>query len=274
MWIVFSPPYYGYYYYEYQIVTVYPTLAIVGLIFMPSLFRESSFLQQANTAQRPEKRATILATRTARSRVSSSIALAIGVVTFFVPTTLVAYPSYYSSSTTLMSVVAFFSSTQNSYMPLEWFQASWSIIPPSTIVFMIALSAVRILFAKRIMLYYRGFGGAQRVLATGVAGEALTNSVVLVPFLLSGMTAGYLIMPLPFLLVVGVPLILLRDHLTSEEMMVPSTTEISRDEVWPLAFQEEGVTRFADLNVRPVSVKVPIAYIILSRIRDLRHHQE
>ncbi len=68
-----------------DVAGIYPTIALLGLILIPLLFRESSFLARERAEHQQEKESAILSTRVASFWVSNGIALVIALVTFFVP---------------------------------------------------------------------------------------------------------------------------------------------------------------------------------------------
>ncbi len=84
-------------------------------------------------------------------------------------------------------------------------------------------SSVRVLFAQRLIRYYRGFGQTRRVLAIGVIGEVLANSPyiyqVYTIILLYGRYWGSLVLPVPLFFILGLLFMKFRGSLTTREVV-------------------------------------------------------
>ncbi|RDE14356.1 MAG: hypothetical protein C4K47_04195 [Candidatus Thorarchaeota archaeon] len=259
-----------------DIASAYPTLPLVVLILIPLFLRESSFLLHATKEQSPTQKPFARPTRIASSRVAKTIGLVLGVVVFIAPTTLLAYSDGYSSTSNFVSTIGMVSLYQFKYA-LEpaylYYSQIYYTYPITSFALMLMLSSIRIVFARKLILYYRGIGSAYRTLVIGVIGELLANSPYIYLYLFwSNFMVGPLALPLPFLLILGVLLVKLRDRLTSRELISKPRQEVRETGVWPLTLEEEGIIPTSAQTVKQTSVKVPLMYVVLSRIRTIRKY--
>lgn len=252
-------------YYRFLLVANgYPAYALVGLVFIPFLCRESSFLLPVKPEPGQETGTVFQSSFMASRRAALSLGLVLGVATFSAPMIMVIAHSWYFSSLALVSTTASLGTSLYSvdfYSSAYAYYSVWSIPAFAAIL---ALSSLRIIFARKLLLYCRGIGRRRRVLAIGVVGEALAISPYVIVFLFA--YAYYLVFPLPFLPVIGSILMKLRGPVAPRAVTGEIWTS-SGDSVWPLTFEEEQVVFSARQRSREDPVKVPFAYVLLSRIR-------
>ncbi len=271
------------YYVFAEVANAYAVYALVALVFVPFFLRESSFLLPISTELGVTKVSTIQPGRTASARVAYSIGLLVAIVTLITPTLVASVGNQYVRQTVFSGVTIslqfmVYTSIGEAGSPL-YSQTYYMVSTLFPFGALLVLSLLRVVFARNLMRYYRGIGRVGRLLATGAIGEAMLFS----PYILA---SGYYmtVLPLPLLPVLGLVLVRLRGSLTS--MRAPSYLEklreslismhaVSYPDVWPLTFEEEGVTRQSEQNLKRASVKVPVTYVVISRMRGhLRHTQE
>jgi len=263
----------NYYYFSY-IVYGYPTVALVGLVLIPAFVRESSFLLPLDTEARENSVPAPLSNRMASIRFARTLGLVIGVVTFIVPSAAIVYTSNYSYQATFVNVIGYLGISMNyGYVGASAISIYYYVYGVTALLLTLAISSVRIVFARKLVLYLRGIGGVRRLVAIGFIGESLAFFIYVFPTLFLSMYSpqpqSY---PLPFLLVLGLVMIRLRDSLTSVAVKSEVVVQpLSRDvNVWPLSFEEEGAAIGTAPSQRPQYVRVPVAYVIVSRLRRRR----
>jgi hypothetical protein len=143
----------------------------------------------------------------------------------------------------------------------------------TAVLLTLAVSSVRIVFARKLILYLRGIGGVRRLVAIGFIGESLAFCIYAFPTLfLSPYSPQPQYYPLPFLLVLGLVLVRFRNSVTSvavksEVGVQPLPRDVG---VWPLTLEEEGVVIGTAPSQRPQYVRVPVVYVVVSRLRRRR----
>lgn len=271
LWPAFIPMSFVEYYFFAEVANAYPVYALVALVLVPFFLRESSFLLPISMEAGVNEVSKIQPGRTASARVAYSIGLLVAIVTLIVPTLVAFGGSQYVRPTVLSGVTISLQFTVYTNIGeaglLLYSQTYYMVSTLFSFGALLVLSLLRVVFARNLIRYYRGIGRVGRLLATGVIGEAMLFS----PYILA--SVYYMtVLPLPFLFVLGVLLVPLRDKLTSRGVMITPRRETSGVKVWPLTVEEEGPMTRVKQAPRRESVKVPVIYMILSRIRDHRRH--
>jgi len=253
---------YPWYIYYGQILYSFPVLALTTFVFIPAFGHECS-LMMTNPAPRREKQgASPLRTLVASKRTARTIGLVVILAAVVLPYSfgILTY-SYYSATVCVgLLFMASLMSYHGTIDPIQSF--GYMVYPFPLMVIMLVPSLLRLVFAKRLLSYCRGIGSGRRLLVLGLIAEAWA-------FVASSPMLGILVygrdlpaIPLPVLFLAGLTIVRRRDSFTQR-------ARVDEQEVWPLSFEEEGPIGPGP-TVRPVQelVKVPVAYVLVSRVRN------
>lgn len=245
-----------------QVLWSFPVLALTTFVFIPAFGHESSLMMTNPTPRREKQGAPPLPTLVASKRTARTIGLVVILAALVLPYSfgIVAY-GYYSET---VYVGLLFIASLMSYHGIsdssQFF--AYFVYPYPLMVTMLVPSLLRLVFAKKLLSYCRGIGNGRRLLALGLIAEAWA---FLAYWPMGGTFYSIPIpsaVPLPVLFLSGLIIVRKRSSFTQP-------ARISEQEVWPLSYQEEGPIGPRP-TLKPVSelIKVPIAYVLVSRVRS------
>jgi len=249
--------------YHYLVLYMFPVLALTTFVFIPAFGHESSLMMVEAAPHREKQGKAPRRTLVASRRTARTIGLVIAFTAIVLPYSFgsTSY-SYYTESVFRGLLFTVSLASFNGYEgPSLYF--AYVVYPFPFMVIMLIPSFLRLVFAKKLLRYCRGIGSGGRLLALGLIAETWAFLASSSPVL--AMTSPFPVpspVPLPILFVAGLIIVRERDLFTQP-------VKLSEQDTWPLSYQDEGPRRPVPA-LQPVHdlIKVPIAYVLISRVRS------